>query len=131
MSVLNEAEASGVSEGPRRRRSWSVEEKRGIVAETYAAGSSVSLVARRHDVNANMLFTWRRAMRAAAADDSESAVKLVPATITGGRPAAALPTSLEAVGRMEIMLASGDRVIVGADVDAAALMRVVKALGRR
>jgi transposase len=82
-------------------------------------------------MNANMLFTWRREMRGAAPDDGESAVKFVPATITGGTPATALPTSLEAAGRMEIVLASGDRVIVGADVDAAALTRVVKVLGRR
>jgi hypothetical protein len=32
---------------------------------------------------------------------------------------------------MEIVLASGDRVIVGGDVDAAALARVVKVLLRR
>ncbi len=32
---------------------------------------------------------------------------------------------------MEIVLASGDRVIVGGDVDAVALARVVKVLSRR
>jgi len=37
----------------RRRRSVG---KRRIVAETLALGSSVSIVARRHDVNANQLF---------------------------------------------------------------------------
>jgi transposase len=126
MSVLDEAGEAQISEGRRRRRSWPAEEKRRIVAETYSAGSSVARVARRHELNANMLFTWRREMRAAA-DDGESAVKFVPATITGRTPA----TSSEAAGRMEIVLASGDRVIVGADVDASALTRVVKALGRR
>jgi transposase len=44
----------------RRRRFWSGEEKRRIVAETYEVGASVSIVARRHDVNANLVFTWRR-----------------------------------------------------------------------
>lgn len=127
MSVLDEAGGAETDEGRRRRRSWSAEEKHRIVAETHAAGSSVALVARRHDLNANMLFTWRREMRAAAAGDGESAVKFVPATITGETPA----TSLEAAGRIEIVLASGDRVIVGADVDAAALARVVKVLARR
>ena len=34
-------------------------------------------------------------------------------------------------GRMEIVLADGERIIVGADVDAAALARVIKALSRR
>ena len=35
------------------------------------------------------------------------------------------------VGRMEIVLAAGERILVGADVDAVALARVVKALSRR
>jgi transposase len=33
-----------------------------MVAETLAPGASVSVVARRHDVNANQLFKWRREM---------------------------------------------------------------------
>ena len=38
------------------RRIWSEALKRQIVAETLEPGSSVSFVARRHDVNANQLF---------------------------------------------------------------------------
>ena len=44
----------------RTRRFWSEEEKRRIVAQTYAPGVSVSQVGRRYDVNANLIFTWRR-----------------------------------------------------------------------
>lgn len=54
-----------------------MEEKRCIVAETYAPGSSVSLVARQHDVNANLLFSWRRAMRAAGDERSDAQSKVV------------------------------------------------------
>jgi transposase len=43
-----------------RRRRWSAEEKAAIVQETYAPGMSVSLVARRHGVAPNQVFTWRR-----------------------------------------------------------------------
>jgi transposase InsO family protein len=43
-----------------RRRRWSAEEKAAIVQETYAPGMSVSLVARRHGIAPNQLFTWRR-----------------------------------------------------------------------
>jgi transposase len=46
--------------GARRRRLWSNGEKRLIVAESLAAGASVSKVAQRYGVNANLLFTWRR-----------------------------------------------------------------------
>ena len=57
------ASGAGSSEGGRRRRHWSDEDKARIVAECDAPGSSVSLVARRHDLNTNMLFTWRRQLR--------------------------------------------------------------------
>src|SRR5688500_3305155 len=46
-------------ERPGRRR-WTAEEKRRIVEETRAPGASVSVVARRHDMNANLLFKWKR-----------------------------------------------------------------------
>ena len=47
-------------------------------------------------------------------------------------PAAPVEASARVlVGRMEIVLAAGERILVGADVDAAALVRVVKALSRR
>jgi transposase-like protein len=39
--------------GRRRNRSWPEAVKREIVAASYAPGSSVSIVARRYDVNAN------------------------------------------------------------------------------
>ena len=46
--------------GKRRiRRQFSADFKRRVVAETHAAGTSVSVVARRHDINANLLFRWR------------------------------------------------------------------------
>jgi transposase len=43
-----------------RRRRWSAEEKAAIVQETYAPGMSVSLLARRHGIAPNQLFTWGR-----------------------------------------------------------------------
>ncbi|WP_211353853.1 transposase, partial [Phreatobacter oligotrophus] len=51
---------SEVLPGPQRRRRWTVTEKLEMVAETNEPGSSVSLVARRHGVSPNQLFTWRR-----------------------------------------------------------------------
>src|ERR1700745_1055000 len=43
-----------------KRRQYSEALKRQMVAETLAPGASVSIVARRHDVNSNQLFRWRR-----------------------------------------------------------------------
>jgi transposase len=45
-------------ERPRRR--WPEDLKRQIVSESFVAGASVSVVARRHDVNANQVFRWRQ-----------------------------------------------------------------------
>ena len=45
------------------RRQYSETLKRQMVAETQAPGASVSVVARRHDVNSNQLFRWRRPPR--------------------------------------------------------------------
>ena len=130
MSV-REREAQAANDSARRRRRlWSDEEKRRIVAETLAPGASVSIVARRHDLNANMLFTWRRQMGPSALRPAGEAVTFVPATITT-EAAPTAPPEPPVVGRMEIVLADGDRIIMGKDVNAAALARVVKVLSRR
>ena len=46
--------------GPERRRRWSEDQKRAIVAEAFAPGASVSAVARRWDVVAGQIYRWRR-----------------------------------------------------------------------
>src|SRR5205814_10296024 len=49
--------------GRRRNRTWPEALKREIVAASLAPGSSVSVVARRYDVNANQVFNWRKRYR--------------------------------------------------------------------
>jgi transposase len=65
---------SEVLSGPERRRRWAAAEKVAIVAETYEAGVTVSLVARRHGIAPNQLFRWRQlaaqgALTAAGAEE--------------------------------------------------------------
>ena len=69
MSVSGEKPGGG-SDGPvdRRRRRWSEAQKRQIVSESREPGVSVSVVARRYNVNANQVFTWRRQYREEAGD---------------------------------------------------------------
>ena len=73
--------AENGAKGKRSRRSWSAEEKRQIVGEAMVSGASVAEIARRHGVNANLVFTWCRAARLApsvtAAELSASATRLV------------------------------------------------------
>lgn len=45
------------------RRTWSVEERRRIVDEALSPGASVARVARRHGLNANLVFNWIRRSR--------------------------------------------------------------------
>src|SRR5882672_7446667 len=130
MSVTEREGQAASDSARRRRRLWSDDEKRQIVAETLAPGASVSVVARRHDLNANMLFTWRRQMGTAALVPAGEGVKFVPAAIAVEAAPAVSPASSVA-GRMEIVLAPGDRVIVSTDVDPAVLAHVVKILSRR
>src|SRR4051795_6629727 len=52
--------------GIERRRRWSEEQKRAIVAESFAPGAVVSEVARRADVSPGQIYRWRQELRAAA-----------------------------------------------------------------
>jgi transposase-like protein len=71
--------------GPTKRRQYSEALKRQMVAETQAPGASVSIVARRHDVNSNQLFRWRRQLLPKAVVESGA---MVPVEIAPdlGRP---------------------------------------------
>ena len=53
--------------GIERRRRWSEEQKRAIVAESFAPGAVVSEVARRADVSPGQIYRWRQEVRAAVA----------------------------------------------------------------
>lgn len=112
------------------RRSWSREQKAAIVAEVGVAGASVSQVARRHGLNAGLLFRWRR--------EFESKPGMPESTADNGTPAAPafVPIMLPAPetpaqakpGTVEIVIAGGRTVRVGTDIDTAALLRIVEAL---
>jgi transposase len=66
-----------------RRRRYSLAFKRQVVEETLAGGESVSVVARRHDLNANLLFTWRRHCRnGTLRGAAEKPVALLPIRVT-------------------------------------------------
>ena len=104
--------------GVGRRRRWTDEEKAWIVAESLDPASTVSAVARRYGLHPSQLFVWRQRLAAAAVGEAPTFVPVVVAED------AAAP-SPELAGRIEIAL--GPAVVrVGADVDAAALRRVLE-----
>jgi transposase len=111
-----------------RRKVWPEALKREIVAAASAPGASVSVVARQYDVNANLVFTWRR-LFGNVPDLSPPAPQFLPVMVTADPPAAA-PTGLSA-DTIEIELPGGYRVRCGRGVKGAALRVVLDALERR
>src|SRR5215212_5555839 len=125
-SSMTGTEADGfrrleVITGVGRRRRWSLEEKARIVAESLDPATTSSAVARRYGLHASQLFVWRQQLqRSASSVETVRGPAFVPVLLAedGAAPA-------EPVGRMEIAL--GPAVVrIGADVDAAALRRVLE-----
>ena len=115
----------------RRNRSWPEALKREIVAASFAAGSSVSKVARHYEVNANQVFGWRKRYRdEARAPAVRSASQLIPVVVTA-EPDAVVTQPSTAAAAIEIDLAGKYRVRVGSGVEAEALRRVLDVLERR
>ena len=113
-----------------RRRRWSDEQKLKIVLESLAGPRQVAATARRHGISRSQLVTWRRAFQA---EPAPSAPTFVPAVIAPAeaQPVEPRPEAPAAASKMEIVLACGRRIVVGADVDGEALARVVAVLERR
>src|SRR5690242_4335822 len=122
-----------ITRGERRRR-WTVEQKREIVAESYGTDLTPTEVARKHGISSGQLYTWRHELLGLQAPVVSRAmprfaeVALAPAAISP--PVAAASRSCSG-GRIEIILPGNIVVRVDAEVDAAALGRVLDVLRRR
>ena len=126
MDTTNEIVSVRVAGAKKRRRS--VEERRKIVEATLQPGASVSRVARRHDVNANQVFHWRKLYREGRLGDSTS-TKLLPVRVAeerSGREAEGDGIAWGS-GTMEIQLAKGTVRVAGA-VDVSALRAAMECL---
>ena len=65
---------------PERRRRRTAQEKVAIVQETLAPGASVSAVARRHGVNPNQVFGWRKQYQEGSLAAVQAGETVVPAS---------------------------------------------------
>lgn len=63
MTSTNGVEYIEVISGAQRRRRWTAAEKAQVVQETMQPGMSVSYIARKYDISASLIFTWRRRMK--------------------------------------------------------------------
>lgn len=107
------------------RRRWSAAEKAAIVAEASGHCPNISAVARRHGINSSLLFRWRKALGKLDAS--------MPAFVPVALPAPSLPMALPAAksDMIDILIAGGRTVRVRADIDTAALVRIIAALEGR
>lgn len=140
--------SKGVGQRPQKRR-YSLEFKLQVVKETLAPGASVSVVARRHDVNANVVFCWRKLFREGApgsgpvqrgphADetgfipihvvDGEAAMRALPAPRKAGGES--VKAAGPAPGLIEIETAGGARLRIEGRADERTLRCVLAAMGR-
>jgi len=87
------------------------------------SGASVSEIALKHGVNANLVFTWRRDPRFDGVLDEE---RFLPVMVEAGDQAAPVDSSVS--GRMDIELGCGTLLRVDRSVDGRALARVLRAL---
>jgi transposase len=113
--TMREPRRSGV----RRRKFRSVEQKRQMVQETLVPGASVAVVARRHGINANQLFSRRRQYRRGvlelvnASNTEESA--LIPVTLGQSEVSPDHPIAITSIagtdsaGRIDIEFSGGRR----------------------
>src|SRR5258708_39416179 len=113
--------------GRRRNRAWPEALKREIVAASFAPDSSVSMVARRYDVNTNQVFGWRRLYRDGLLGSGGPA--LVPVTVAAEPDAGSVAPGV--MDTIEIEVPGGYRIRVGPGVDGRALRLVLDVLTRR
>jgi transposase len=108
----------GTTATGRRNRSWPEALKREIVAASFAASSSVSMIARQYDVNANRVFGWRKLYR----DEPRAPAVLSAPQLVTAEPDAAATQPAPGAATIEIDRSGKYRVRVGG-VDAQGLRR--------
>lgn len=126
MDTLGQESQMSAAKVKKRRRT--IKERRDIVEETLVPGASVARVARRHEVNANQVFYWRKLYREGRLG-IRIATPLLPVKVKGERPAATVhgDAAILSSGTMEIKLPRGTLRIAGA-VDVVALRAVLECL---
>jgi transposase len=113
-----------------RKRRRTIKERRDIVEETLVPGASVARVARRHDVNANQVFYWRKLYREGQLGLGLG-TPLLPVKVEAERPTEAVNGNAPTLssGTMEIKLPRGTLRIAGS-VDVVALRAAMECLLR-
>ena len=111
--------------GVERRRRWSEDEKLSILAAVGLNGATVTDVALRHDVTRSQIYGWRRDLKRKGLLTAEAPVRFV--ALPPAPPSPALSDEGDgAEATVEIVLRSGRRLRVPADLEEGALLRLIR-----
>jgi transposase len=105
--------------GPERRRRWSAEQKRAIVAASLAPGAVVTEIARRMDIRPGQIYRWRQLL-----GNGDGFARVVIAPVGDDARRLGAPA-------IEIELAGQARVRIPASIPAGLAAAVVRALSGR
>jgi transposase-like protein len=140
-----ESTTGETSTEPTSRRIRTLQEKQRILAEAAEPGASVAAVARKHGLNANLLFAWRRLQRRGLLESRRHTPPLLPVTITEptitptqrtflrtrSRRARPAPGDSSAPAQVEIMIGESVRVRLYGEAQQAIVTRVLEWLTPR
>ena len=122
---MDTSDQATVATGRRRRSAADERGEAEIVAEAMVPGASVAAVARKHGVNANLLFGWRRLHKRGLLEQCREPASLLPVTVTTPTVAAdaravrapcvpaVAPTGVRATGAPRVTSRSSCRGDVG------------------
>jgi transposase len=120
------------------RRSWTLAQKREIVAESFGPDLTPTEVARKHAISSGQLYTWRQQLLGVQSSlIRRDAPRFSEVELEPDPPVAAEPKPLEPApvtrpeGLIEIALPGGTVVRVDAHVDVRALRRILGVLDGR
>ncbi len=125
--------------GTDRRRIWTLDQKREIVAESLGPALTLTEVTRKYSISSGQLYMWRQQVLGgqmtllSRPTPDFAQVQMTPATQPQDRPEDqnSTPTLPRPAGLIEIVLPGGVMLRADAAVDAAALSRVLAALQQR
>ncbi len=114
--------------GVERRRRWSREDKLRILSEVGVDGTSVSDVARRHDVTRQHLYQWRQELRRRQAS-AMAHPSLVPVEVSDDQGSGAAAPAIRCDAghqRIEILLCNGRTLKASIELSDAELVRLIR-----
>ena len=119
------------------RRYWTVGQKLRMLRDAFGSGGSVRTAIERHEISSGLLYTWRKQAMSgeltgitpvAAMPDFAEVRIAAPEQQVAFLPPPSPSPSPDVSGRISIEFPSGIRISVDAQIDAAALARVLAIL---